>query len=121
VEQQPFPGYIDQVAIYNAKVLQATILASMHQALTGSETSLISAYSNGSVTDLSANANNLTATNGATTVASSWHGNRGVSSTLEYALTMSVSSDGLTEVVQVPEGCALPTTGYNSFGLFYDG
>jgi len=107
----PFPGYIDQVAIYNAKVTQATILASMHQALTGSETSLISAYSNGSVTDLSANANNLTATNGATTVSSSWHGNRGVSSTLEYALTMSVSSDGLTEVVQVPEGCALPTTG----------
>jgi len=106
-----FPGYIDQVAIYSAKVPQATILASMHQALTGSETSLISAYSNGSVTDLSANANNLTAQNGATTVASSWHGNRGVSSTLEYALTMSVSSDGLTEVVQCPEGCALPTTG----------
>lgn len=107
----PFPGYIDQVAIYSAKVTQATILASMNQALTGSETSLISAYSNGSVTDLSANANNLTATNGATTVSSSWHGNRGISSTLEYALTMSVSSDGLTEVVQVPEGCALPTTG----------
>jgi hypothetical protein len=106
-----FPGYIDQVAIYSAKVTQATILASMHQALTGSETSLISAYSNGSVTDLNANANNLTATNGATTVSSSWHGNRGVSSTLEYGLTMSVSSDGLTEVVQVPEGCALPTTG----------
>jgi hypothetical protein len=108
---QPLAGYIDQVAIYNAKVTQATILASKDQALTGSETSLISAYSNGSVTDLSANANNLTATNGATTVSSSWHGNRGVSSTLEYALTMSVSSDGLTEVVQVPEGCALPTTG----------
>lgn len=106
-----FTGYSDQVAIYSAKVTQATILASISQKLTGSETSLVSAYSNGSTTDLSANANNLSAQNGATTANKSPFGNNGVSTTLEYGLTMSVSSDGLTEVVQFPEGSCVPTTG----------
>jgi len=105
----PFPGYIDQVAIYSAKVTQATHLAAMNQGLTGSETSLISAYSNGSTTDLAATGNNLTAQGGATTVASSWHGDRGTSTTLDYALVMAVSTT--TATVQVPEGCTLPTTG----------
>jgi len=106
----PFPGYIDQVAIYSAKVTQATHLAAMHQGLTGSETSLISAYSNGSTTDLNTtNANNLTAQNGATTVASAPWGNRGLSSTLDYGLVMSVS--GSTVTVQCPEGCTIPTSG----------
>lgn len=106
----PFAGYIDQVAIYSAKVTQATHLAAMNQGLTGSETSLISAYANGSTTDLNTtNANNLTAQNGATTVASAPWGNRGTSSTLDYALVMSVSGANVT--VQVPEGCTIPTTG----------
>jgi hypothetical protein len=106
----PFAGYIDQVAIYSAKVTQATHLAAAHQGLTGSETSLISAYANGSVTDLNTtNANNLTAQNGATTVASAPWGNRGTSSTLDYALVMAVSTTNVT--VQVPEGCTIPTSG----------
>lgn len=105
----PFPGYIDQVAIYSAKVTQATHLAAMNQGLTGSETNLISAYSNGSTTDLAATGNNLTAQNGATTASVSWHGDRGTSATLDYALVMNVN--GSTVTVQVPEGCTLPTTG----------
>ena len=110
---QPFPGYIDQVAVYSAKVTQATILASINRALTGSETSLASAYSNGSVTDLNTTTpNDLTATNGATTVASSPFGNRGVSTTLEYGVVMANTfSTNTTVTVQVPEGCQLPTTG----------
>jgi len=109
----PFPGYIDQVAIYSAKVTQATILASMNQALTGSETNLASAYSNGSVNDLNTTTpNNLTATNGATTVANSPFGNRGVSTTLEYGVVMANTfSTNTTLTIQVPEGCQLPTTG----------
>ena len=109
----PFPGYIDQVAVYNAKVTQATILASINRALTGSETSLASAYSNGSVNDLNTTTpNNLTATNGATTVANSPFGNRGVSTTLEYGIVMANTfSTNTTVTVQVPEGCQLPTTG----------
>lgn len=108
-----FPGYIDQVAVYSAKVTQATILASINRALTGSETSLASAYSNGSVNDLNTTTpNNLTATNGATTVANSPFGNRGVSTTLEYGIVMANSfSTNTTVTVQVPEGCQLPTTG----------
>jgi len=105
----PFAGYLDQVAIYSAKVTQATHLAAMHQGLTGSETSLISAYANGSTTDLSATGNNLTAQNGATTVASSPFGNRGVSTTLDYGLVMKVATTTVT--VQVPEGCTIPTSG----------
>lgn len=110
---QPFPGYLDQVAVYSAKVTQATILASINRALSGSETSLASAYSNGSVNDLNTTTpNNLTATNGATTVASSPFGNRGVSTTLEYGVVMANTfSTNTTVTVQVPEGCQLPTTG----------
>lgn len=106
----PFAGYIDQVAVYSAKVTQATHLAAMNQALTGSETSLISAYSNGSTTDLNTtNANNLTAQNGATTVANSPFGNNGVSSTLDYAKVTAVATT--TATVVVPSGCTIPTTG----------
>ena len=110
---QPFPGYIDQVAVYSAKVTQATILASINRALSGSETNLASAYSNGSVNDLNTTTpNDLTATNGATTVANSPFGNRGVSTTLEYGVVMANTfSTNTTVTVQVPEGCQLPTTG----------
>lgn len=110
---QPFIGYIDQVAVYSAKVTQATILASINRALSGSETSLASAYSNGSTSDLNTTTpNDLTATNGATTIANSPFGNRGVSTTLEYGVVMANTfSTNTTVTVQVPEGCQLPTTG----------
>ena len=110
----PFDGKIAQVAIYSAKVTQATILASMNQGLTGSETSLISAYSfNNSINDLSATANNLTAQGSAVaTNADSPFGNGGVSSTLDYALIQTIAfSTNTTIVAQVPEGCTIPTTG----------
>ena len=107
-----FDGKIAQVAIYNAKVTQATILASMNQTLSGSETSLVSAYSfNNSINDLSANANNLTANAGAvaTNADSPFAGATG---TNEYGIvTNSVFSTNTTLTVQVPEGYALPTTG----------
>jgi len=106
-------GKIYQVAIYNAKVTQANIIATHSQGLTGSETSLASAYSfNGVATDLNTTTpNDLTAMNSAGYVTGSPFGNNGVSSTVEYAMTQLISSDGLTEVMQVPEGCAIPTTG----------
>jgi hypothetical protein len=105
-----FPGQLKDICIYGAKVTQADILSRMSQAPTGSETNLISAYSGANTTDLNTtNANNLTAQNGATTVASAPWGNRGLSSTLDYGLVMSVS--GSTATVQVPEGCTIPTTG----------
>jgi hypothetical protein len=71
---------------------------------------MVSAYTNGSTTDLNTtNANNLTAQNGATTATSAPYGNDGVSSTLDYALVQAVSTTVAT--VQVPEGCTIPTSG----------
>jgi hypothetical protein len=110
----PFDGKIAQVAIYSAKVTQATILASMNQGLTGSETSLVSAYSfDNSINDLSATANDLTAQNSAVaTNTDSPFGNEAASTTLDYGLVQSVSfSTNTTMVVQVPSGCTIPTTG----------
>jgi hypothetical protein len=109
-----FDGKIAQVAIYSAKVTQATILASMNQGLTGSETSLVSAYSfDNSINDLSATANNLIAQNSAVaTNTDSPFGKEAASTTLDYGLVQSVSfSTNTTMVVQVPSGCTIPTTG----------
>jgi len=112
-----FPGKIAQVAIYNAKVTQATMRAYISQGLSGSETSLISAYSfNNAITDLSANANNLTANGAAVaTNADSPFGGQAsglISATLDYGIIQSVSfSTNTTVVVQVPEGCTIPTSG----------
>lgn len=111
----PFDGKIAQVAIYNAKVTQANIRATMSQGLTGSETSLISAYSlDNSLNDLNTtNANNLTANGGAlATNADSPFANAVSAGTEEYAIINSVSfSTNTTVNVQVPAGCAIPTSG----------
>ncbi len=115
-----FPGKIAQVAIYSAKVTQATILASISQTLTGSETSLISAYSfNNTINDLNTtNANNLTANNGAVatnadTPFTQTNGLTGytVGTTNFGIVTASSFSTNTTLTVQVPEGDTLPTTG----------
>lgn len=114
----PFDGKIAQVAIYNAKVTQATILASMHQTLTGSETSLISAYSfNNTINDLNTtNANNLTANGSAVATATdspfSVNSFGTATGTTDYAIvTKAVFSTNTTLTVQVPEGNTIPTSG----------
>lgn len=111
----PFPGKIAQVAIYNAKVTQATILASMNQKLAGTETNLASAYSfSNSITDLNTTTpNDLTANGSAVaTNADSPFGNSGVSTTIDYGIVMAKSfSTNTTLTIQVPEGCTIPTSG----------
>ena len=105
-----FPGYISNVAVYDAVLSPATIREHAKGKLLGNEPNCIGAWSlDNTPNDQSAAGNNLTATGGVGFSNVSPFGNNGKSSTLEYGLTMSVSSDGLTEVVQVPEGCALPT------------
>ena len=110
-----FPGKIAQVAIYSAKVTQATILASMNQGLTGTETNLASAYSfSNSITDLNTTTpNDLTANGSAVaTNADSPFGNSGVSTTIDYGIVMKKAfSTNTTLTVQVPEGCTIPTSG----------
>jgi hypothetical protein len=110
-----FNGKIAQVAIYSAKVTQANIRASISQGLSGSETSLISAYSfNNSITDLNTtNANNLTANGSAVaTNADSPYANAVTAGTEEYAEINSVTfSTNTTVNVRVPETCMIPTSG----------
>jgi hypothetical protein len=113
----PFNGKIAQVAIYSAKVTEANIAATISQGLAGTETSLISAYSfNNSINDLNANANNLTPNGSAvaTNPDSPFGGQAGgaISSTLDYGIVTSATfSTNTTLVVQVPEGCTIPTSG----------
>lgn len=109
----PFDGEIAQVAIYSAKVTQANIRATMSQALTGSETSIISAYSlSNSLNDLAATANNLTAQNSAVATATDTPFAGGSVGTTEYGIvTAATFSTNTTLTVQVPEGYAIPTTG----------
>lgn len=111
----PFPGKLAQVAIYNAKVPQATIKASMDRTLTGSETSLASAYSfNNSIADLNTTTPNDLTANGAAvaTNADSPFANAVAAGLLEYAEVNSVVfSTNTTVNVRVPDTCQIPTTG----------
>ena len=114
---QYFPGKIAQVAIFSAKVTQATMRTYMSQGLAGNETSLASAYSlSGSVNDLNANANNLTAQGSATTTNSDSPfgllGDGSLSTTLTYGLiTKTAFSTNTTVTVQCYEGNTIPTSG----------
>lgn len=117
----PFPGKIAQVAIYSAKVTQANIAATISQGLSGSETSLASAYSfNNSITDLNTTTPNDLTANGsavATNVDSPFAGGASASTaytagTTEFGEVFNVSfSTNTTVVVQVPDGYAIPTSG----------
>ena len=111
----PFPGKIAQVAIFNAKVTQANIRATISQGIAGNETSLASAYSfSNSITDLNTTTpNDLTANGSAVaTNADSPFGGQdsgSISATLDYGIVQTINST--TIVVQVPEGCTIPTSG----------
>lgn len=111
-----FDGKIVQAFYSSAKITQANVQTLISQGLTPaliSANSIVSAYSlSNDITDLNTtNANNLTANGGATaTTVDSPFGNY-LGGTLEYGIVTSISSDGLTETIQVPEGCALPTSG----------
>lgn len=114
----PFPGKIAQAAVFSSVVSQANIRLYMSQGLSGSESTLVSAYSfNNSITDLNTtNANNLTAqgsavaTNADSPFAKNSYGT--ATGTLDYALVQAVTfSTNTTVTVQVPWGCTIPTSG----------
>ena len=109
-----FDGKICQVAIFNSIVSDATLKTYSGQTMTGSETSCEGFWSlNGVLTDSSANANTLVAGGGAlATNVDSPFGNY-LGGTLEYAIISAkpTFSTNTTVTVQVPEGCAIPTSG----------
>lgn len=109
---------IAQVAVFGAKVTMDTMRGYMSQGLTGSEPSLVSAWSfDNNTNDLNTTTpNNLSAVNSAT--ANSTDSPFGVqangtpSNLLDYAIVMAASfATNTTLVVQVPEGCTIPTSG----------
>lgn len=109
-----FNGKIAQAAVFSAVLSQSTIQSYISQGLTGTETSLVSAYSfNNSINDLNTtNANNLTANGSAvaTNADSPFSQQAGgvPNGTLDYGIIQSVSfSTNTTVVVQVPEGCTI--------------
>jgi len=112
-----FPGKIAQAGAFSAVLSQATIQSYYSQGLTSTAPSLVSAYSfDGNATDLNTtNANNLTATAAAGFTADGPFGgqaNGTVSSTLDYGIVQKVDfATNTTVVIQVAEGCTIPTTG----------
>lgn len=112
-----FPGKIAQAAVFSAVLTEATIKSYYSQGLTGTEPNLVSGYSfNGVATDLqTTNANNLTANASAGFTADSPFGgqaNGTNSSTLDYGIVQKDDfATNTTVVIQVAEGCTIPTTG----------
>jgi hypothetical protein len=116
----PFDGKIAQAAVYSAVLSAATIRAAMNQTLTGSETSLVSAYKldqASGLNDLSANANNLTAQGSPTYTSdtpftNAVTGTSVTAGTTNYGIIMAQTfSTNTTYTIQIPEGETLPTTG----------
>ena len=109
-----FPGKVSQVGVYDAVLSASTIRSLQSQGLTGAESNLKSAYSfNNVATDLNTTTPNDLTNNGTATYATGGgFGNKGVSSTLDYGIVHDISfSTDTTMVVQVPEGCTIPTSG----------
>lgn len=124
-----FPGKIAQAAVFNAKVTQTTMQTYISQGLSGTETSLASAYSFNGVTtdlntttpnDLAAGAGSPTATNADSPFGTQASGL--INSLLDYAIVISsVFSVDTTLTVSVPEGCTISTTSSGIAALSYSG
>jgi len=114
---EPFTGLISYTGVFSSVLSAATILSLFSQGLTGSEPTLLSAYSfNGVATDLmTTTPNNLTAQGSAGYTAGSPFGNQAsgiISPTLDFGVIKSIIfSTNSTMTVQVPEGCTIPTSG----------
>lgn len=110
-----FNGKIAQAAIFSSVLTQATIKQYMTQGLTGTESTLVSAYSfDGTGNDLNTtNANNLSASGSAVATNAdspfSVNGSGTPTGTDDYALVQKVATAVAT--VSVPAGCTIPTSG----------
>jgi hypothetical protein len=108
-------GKVAQAALFSTNISASTLISYMSQGLSGSETSLISAYSfNGNANDLNTtNANNLTASGSAVATNAdspfAVNGSGTPTGTDDFAIVQAVSSTVAT--VSVPAGCTVPTSG----------
>lgn len=103
----PFDGKIAQASVHSACLSDAQIKAMASQTISSSTPSIVSGFTfNGAATDVSANANDLSASGGAT------YGTDSPFNSTEYGIiTKNAFSTDTTLTVQVPEGYAIPTSG----------
>lgn len=85
-----FDGYIAEARVWSVAQSQANIQANMAINLVGNETNLVALFQGPTFNDLTSNANNLTATNGATQVTSYPY------NATEYAFVTKVASGAVT-------------------------
>mgnify|MGYP003477494091 CR=1 FL=1 len=109
-----FDGKIGQVALFSSVLSASTIRSYMSQTLSGAESTCVGFFSlNNTLVDTSSNANTVTAQGSAlATNVDSPFGNY-LGGTLEYGIISAkpTFSTNTTVTVQVPEGCAIPTSG----------
>lgn len=110
----PFDGKIAQASVHSACLSDAQIKAMASQTISSSSPSIVSGFTfNGAATDVTANANDLTASGGAT------YGTDSPMNATEYGIiTANSFSTNTTLTVQVPEGYSIPTSGGVS-SVFY--
>ena len=107
---QYFPGYISNVAVFDAVLSASTIKDHYTKKLTGSETNCIGAWSlDNSSSDQSSAGNNLTATGGVGYTAMSPHGQLGNGVETTKAVGLVTKVNGTTVTVQCPEGVTIPS------------
>jgi len=116
-----FAGKIAQAGLFTTAVASATLRGYEGQTLSGSESNLISAYKldqASGLTDLNANANNLTAQGSPsysttdTPFTNPVTGTSVTAGTTNYGIIMAQTfSTNTTYTIQIPEGETLPTTG----------
>ena len=107
---QYFPGYISNVAVFDAVLSASTIKDHYTKKLTGSETNCIGAWSlDNSSSDQSSAGNNLTATGGVGYTAMSPHGQLGNGVETTKAVGLVTNVNGTTVTVQCPEGVTIPS------------
>ena len=111
---QYFAGYVSGVGVFDAVLTASTIKSYSSQVLSGSETNCIGAWSlNNTANDQNAAANNLTATGGVSYTSGkapyATDATGTATGTYDYGIVTKVATTVAT--VQVPEGCAIPTSG----------
>lgn len=108
-----FPGYISNVAVFDAVLSAATIRQYATYKLTGSEPNCIGAWSldNTVVNQQLPGTNDLAVGGGVGFTAMSPHGQLGDGVQASKAIGLVMAVNGSTATVQCPEGVTIPTTG----------
>lgn len=108
-----FDGKIAQASVHSACLSDVQVKALMSQTISSSSPSIVSGFTlDGVLTDVSANANDLTASGGALATNTDSPFGSYLGGTLDYGIiTKTAFSTNTTLTVQVPEGCTIPTSG----------